>query len=98
MKRALPAVFALLFLLLAAPVLGQEEEDPAASRAESFEAAEPGAQTEDVPGGALMVGAYGAVWVLVLGYVMAIGFRHAKTARELEQLREDIGAHGGDGD
>lgn len=98
MRRALPAIFALWIALLAAPALGQEEEDPAASRAESFEAAESGAQTENIPGGMLMVVAYGAVWVLVLGYVIAIGFRQAKTARELEQLREDIGAQAGDGD
>ena len=52
--------------LVALPALAQSEPDPAAERAESFEAAT-GAQTENVPGGLLMVTAYGAVFLLLLG-------------------------------
>ena len=56
----------------------QEELDPAEAR------------TENIPGGMLMVVAYGIVFACVLGYVFSIGFRQAGTARELERLRRDI--------
>lgn len=91
MKKALPALFALFLgfsaMSFAAPAFAQ---DAAEERSETFEAADPGAQTENIPGGMLMVVAYGAVWVLVAGYVMALGFRQARTQRELEALRQDL--------
>lgn len=76
---------------MAAPSLAQDGDDPTSSRSEAFEAAE-GPNTENIPGGALMVGAYGAAFVLLLGYVASIGFRQARTARELASLRAEIGA------
>lgn len=59
-------------------------------RAASFEAVEAGAHTEQVPGGALLVAAYATVWILVLGYVVSLGFRQASTSRELGRLRDDL--------
>ncbi len=71
----------------------RDEPSPAETRAAAFESME-GAQTEDVPGGSLLIAAYGTVWLLVLGYVMSLAFRQARTARELEQLRQDVEAAG----
>ncbi|HBQ16883.1 MAG TPA: hypothetical protein DEF51_39040 [Myxococcales bacterium] len=79
----------LLVPLLAPSAALAQEEDAAESRAESFQAAE-GAQTENIPGGMLMVGAYGVTLVLLLGYVVSIGMRQARTARELDRLRADL--------
>ena len=75
--------------------LAQDEPDPAEERAQSFEAAE-GAQTENIPGGMLMVVAYGAILLLVLGYVGSLAMRQAKTQEELERLRGDLEAYGRD--
>ena len=67
-----------------------DDVDPAEERAMAMEAAEPGAQTENVPGGTLMVSGYAVVWVLVLGYVLSLGFRQAKIQGDLSRLRDDI--------
>jgi CcmD family protein len=85
---AMAAVFASTLSL--APVAAAQE-DASESRAATFEAAE-GAQTEDVPGGALLVAAYGVIWLLVFGFVASIAIRQSRTARELARLREDIKA------
>lgn len=69
-----------------------EREEPGASRSATFQAAQ-GAQTEDIPGGALLIAAYGIIWLLVLGFVGSLGVRHAQTQRELARLREDLKAH-----
>ena len=107
MKRLTAWLFAgALFAFAAAPVavLAQDDEgeevDAAEDRAMTMEAAEDGAQTENIPGGMLMVSAYGVVWLLVLGYVASLGFRQARVAQDLERLREDVkaAAKGGDED
>lgn len=109
MKRTLASgLVAAALLATSAPAVvalaqgddGAEELDPAAERAQTFEAAEEGAQTENIPGGVLMVVAYGVIWALVLGYTISLGFRQARTAAELARLREDLaaGAAGGGGD
>ncbi len=67
-------------------------EGAAESRATTFEAAQ-GAQTEDIPGGALLIAAYGVIFLLLLGFVGTIAARQARTQRELAQLRQDIQAH-----
>jgi len=95
MKKQLAWLFggALLVSVAAIPAfaLAQDEEvSPEEDRATTFEAAEEGAQTENVPGGMLMVAAYGVIWVLVLGYVGSLGIRQAKTASDLERLRQDL--------
>lgn len=81
----------------AAPALaqqGMEAEDPAESRSTAFRAVS-GPQTEDVPGGALLVGAYALVWILMLAFVVRLGFLHARTAREIEVLRRRLEEGGG---
>ena len=90
--RSLLALAVLVSGLVALPALAQDQPDPAAERSETFEAAT-GAQTENVPGGLLMVAAYGAVFLLLLGYAVSLGFRQARTQRELERLRDEIKAH-----
>ena len=93
MRKLFTAIALASALALPALALAQDEpaEDPLEDRAETFEAAEPGAQTENIPGGTLMVVAYDIAWVLVLGYVVSIGFRQARTQRDLERLRNDLG-------
>lgn len=59
--------------------------DPSEDRAASFRAVD-GAVSEDVPGGALLVGAYGAVLVLLLGYVLWLGSLQAGANREITRL------------
>lgn len=61
----------------------------AESQSMGFEAASE-AQTENVPGGTLLLIAYGFVWVLLLGYVGSIGYRQSALSRALEQLRADL--------
>ena len=68
------------------------ESNPGEERAETFEADTSGAQTENIPGGLLMVAAYAVVWTVLLGYLMSLGVRQAKTARNLERLRQDLEA------
>ncbi len=87
---------ALLIAVAALPLCAaaqDDEVDPAEERAQTFEAAAEGAQTENVPGGLLMVAAYGVIWVLVLGYVGSLGIRQARTAADLERLRQDLAIH-----
>lgn len=81
------------WLMALAPLAQAQDEDAAGSRSATFQAAE-GARTEDVPGGSLLIGAYGVVWLLVLGYVISLGVRQAHTARAVERLRQDIEAAG----
>lgn len=90
--RSLLALGLFVSSVVALPALAQTEPDPAAERSEAFEAAT-GAQTENVPGGLLMVTAYGAVFLLLLGYVVSLGFRQVRTQRELERLRDEILTH-----
>lgn len=95
--RAMILAFAVLVAAPMGVALAQYEEhaeNAAESRAASFEAAR-GAQVEQVPGGTLLIAAYGAIWILLLGYVVSIGFRQARTARELDQLRHDLEARSG---
>jgi hypothetical protein len=66
-------------------------DDAAESRSATFQAVT-GAQQEDVPGGPLLVAAYGAVLVLVLGYVLYLGSLTAGASRDLERLERSIDA------
>lgn len=72
-------------------VAAAQDEDAAEERAMAFEASE-GAQTENIPGGALMIAAYGVVWWLVLGYVVHLGFQQSSTSQDIERLRRDLKA------
>lgn len=68
-------------------------ESAAESRSATFQAVT-GAVGEDVPGGPLLVAAYGAVLVLVLGYVLYLGSLTAGASRDLERLEKTLGARG----
>ena len=70
-------------------VQAQEAEDPAASRSATFQAVE-GPTTEDVPGGPLLVGAYGVVMVLLVGYVMWLARLQSVTTRDIDRLRKAL--------
>ena len=61
-------------------------EDPAESRSAAFQAVDPNAKKEDVPGGALLVAAYGVILVLLVAYVARLGSLYAKNRSELDRL------------
>jgi cytochrome c-type biogenesis protein CcmH/NrfG len=63
-----------------------QPEDPAASRSATFQAVE-GPTTEDVPGAPLLIGAYGAILALLLGYVMWLGRLQSVTMRDVARMR-----------
>lgn len=92
MRRTLARLILVATLCVPALSLAQETgpEDPLEDRAATFEAAEPGAQTENIPGGMLMVAAYSIAWVLLFGYVFSLGFGQARIQKDLERLRQDL--------
>ena len=67
----------------------QEGEDAAESRAAAFQAVE-GPDAEQVPGGMLLIGAYGFVLVLLIGYVGRLGKLQSKTLAEVERLSQSL--------
>ncbi|UJR86805.1 hypothetical protein [Sandaracinus amylolyticus] len=86
------ALAAFMVLAPLATAFAQEEprrETAAESRATSFQAVE-GPSTEDVPGGPLLVGAYGTILVLVLTYVAWLGRLQSTTARDLDRLQKAL--------
>jgi len=96
--RAFLSTCALAFALMtvSAPLAAAQDPDPAAERSTSFQAVE-GPQVQDVPGGTLMVAAYGVIWVLLLLYVLRLGMMQARTAREVERLHSSLArADGGE--
>jgi CcmD family protein len=88
---------ALAFVLALGAGAAAAQEDPnggtkqsaAQSRSAQFRAVR-GAVRENVPGGPLLVAAYGVAWVLVLGYVIRLGVMHSRTARDLERLEKSV--------
>ncbi|MCA9601538.1 MAG: hypothetical protein R3A78_03490 [Polyangiales bacterium] len=62
-------------------------ESPADQRATSFQAVK-GPTKETIPGGTLLVVAYGVVWLLVFGYVLRVGRLERRTAADLERLEK----------
>lgn len=68
-----------------------ETEDPAEGRSTSFRAVS-GAQTEAVPGGTLLIAAYGIAWAFVLMFVVRIGRLASKNAGELAELSRRVAA------
>lgn len=87
-------VTALSALAFAGVALAQ---DAAAERSQGFKAVQ-GAVQEDVPGGPLLVIAYGLIWVMVLVYVLRLMQHQQRTAAELERveslLRKGAGEQG----
>ncbi len=86
------ALFALL--LLCAPAVGGAQEESEDGRATSFRAVE-GSEAEEVDGGALMLGAYGAAWLFVFAYVFRLGRMQRATEAGIRRLEESLDASSG---
>lgn len=71
---------------VAAQEEGEQTEQAAEDRASAFRAVS-GPQVDRVPGGKLLIAAYGVAWVLVLAYLWRLGKLHAANASELERLK-----------
>jgi len=91
-KRSAPMLWIVLQLALVLSVLTpltafaeEPKEDAAESRSAAFQAVE-GPSAEQVPGGPLLIGAYGVILVLLVAYVARLGSLHAKNQVELERL------------
>lgn len=101
--RALISAFACCGLLLATvPAAADEpstdseatapaDESPSEERAAQFVGVT-GPEAESVPGGALMVGAYAVVWVLLFLFLLRMRGLQRQTAEELERLSAEIRA------
>ncbi|MBO6934152.1 MAG: hypothetical protein JJ863_04235 [Deltaproteobacteria bacterium] len=93
MNRLVIAFTLALTASVAAPVLAQEAETEEASPEESRETSfqnVTGPQVEDVPGGALMIGAYGVAWFVLIGYVLRLAMLNRRTALEVDALHHAI--------
>lgn len=78
-------------LCFAAPAgFAQDADDPAANRSTEFRAVD-GPTQEDISGGGLMLGAYGTILVLLIGYVVRLAQLQAGTSREVERLERAMG-------
>ena len=66
-----------------------EGADAESDRAQSFRAMT-GPATEDVPGGALLVGAYGLVWLFLLLLVLRIWSVSRGVGAEIERLENTL--------
>jgi hypothetical protein len=79
-------------MLFAAPVSAQMDEQPTMEgQAMSFERVE-GPDTENVPGGLMMVIAYAVIWLLLLGFVVRLGLLHRGTAGDVARLERSLAA------
>jgi len=66
-------------------------QDAAEQRSQAFQAVE-GSTKEHVPGGPLLVSAYGVIWALVLLYVIRLVRLQQKAQSDVERLRRVLGA------
>jgi hypothetical protein len=62
-------------------------QDAAEERAQSFQAVE-GAVKEDVPGGPLLVAAYGVMWALMLLYLIRLVRLQQRAQSDLQRLEQ----------
>lgn len=95
--RCIAAAAVLLCFVQAAPVLAEGSGAVAAGYSaerlskEGFVPAAPGQAVEDsVPGGLLMLAAYGVLWSLVGGYLWRLSRRTAATQRDLDALGQRL--------
>lgn len=72
----------------------QVNEDPAEERAAQFVGVR-GPDAEQVPGGTLLLAAYGVVWVLLFAFLLRMRGLQKQTADELQRLSAEIRASGG---
>ena len=84
MRTLLTAVCA---ILLSGPVFALQ---PPSAQSEYVPAA-PGASTEQLPAGPLLVAAYAFVWVAAMGYVWTIGRRLTKVEDDIRTLERKAG-------
>ena len=84
MKTGLHA-FALCALLTGSALAQDAADETTGDRAQAFQAVE-GAVKEDVPGGPLLVGAYGLIWLVVFGYLVRLVRLQAHTEAEVARL------------
>ena len=87
---ALASATALVPAALHAQADAKEGETPAESRSATFQAVDPNAKQEDVPGGPLLVAAYGVILVLLVAYVARLGSLYARNRGELERLTRAV--------
>jgi CcmD family protein len=80
LKAAVP--FAVVLLLLSGPVVASAQPQPP----KDFVAVDETAPGEQVPALPLIAGAYGFIWIVLLGYVWSIGKRLQKVEGELAEL------------
>jgi hypothetical protein len=84
--RALLLGWALTLALLASPALAQDAQN---DRAQTFEAVSGGVK-EDVPGGPLVLIAYGLIWLAVFGFVLRIVRLQRGADENLARLQQDL--------
>ena len=85
----LPALIALALLASAAPVVAQPAQPPAAgapAAQDEFVPVKDLPQQEQLPGGPLVLAAYGFVWAVLLVYVWTIWRRLGKVEQEVRAL------------
>lgn len=83
-------VFALTFAAL--PASAQDDaEAPDEARAAQFVGVE-GSVAEDIPGGPLLVAAYGVAWLFLFLYLVRLGRLNAQAAAELSDLEKRLQA------
>lgn len=67
----------------------REDERPEDERGTAFERVR-GAPRENVPGGRLLVMAYGAVWLAIFGYVVAQWRRQSRVRDDLARMERAL--------
>jgi hypothetical protein len=68
-------------------------QDAAEERSQSFQAVK-GAVQEDVPGGPLLVYAYGFILLLLVGYLVRLVRLQQRSEREVARLAQQLGKSG----
>ena len=68
-------------------------QDAAEERSQSFKAVQ-GAVKEDVPGGPLLVWAYGLILLLVVGYLFRLVRMQQRSEREIARLAQQLSKAG----
>lgn len=94
LARRSPAFVLAATLLLgaaAAAAVPVRAQDAAEERAQSFRAVE-GAVKEDVAGGPLLVAAYAAIWVVLLGYVLRLVRLQQRAQSDVARLERVLAA------
>ncbi|HEX5655687.1 MAG TPA: hypothetical protein VFX59_00760 [Polyangiales bacterium] len=75
--------------LLLSSAVAVAQEDAAESRSATFQAVQ-GNVKEDVPGGPLLIAAYGTILVVLCAYVARLGLLQRKNGEELERLARAV--------